>query len=76
MEDTKKATYNYLDKYLIEIRAEGRYSFTTEELKNQFSLSPNALNQILYRYINPIMWDCYPQRHCTAPLTNNRQDIR
>ena len=49
MEDSKKATYNYLNKYLIEIRAEGRYAFTTEELKNQFNLSSNALNQILYR---------------------------
>ena len=45
----KKITYNYLDKYLIEVRTQGRYSFTTEELKNQFNLSPNALNQILYR---------------------------
>ena len=45
----EKTTYNYLDKYLIEVRSQGRYSFTTEELKNQFNLSPNALNQILYR---------------------------
>jgi len=45
----RETTYNYLDKYLIEVRAQGRYSFTTEELKKQFNLSPNALNQILYR---------------------------
>jgi len=44
-----QAIYNYLDKYLIEVRAQGRYAFTTEELKNKFDLSPNALNQILYR---------------------------
>jgi len=49
MKDSVQTSYNYLDKYLIEVRAQGRYSFTTEELKNQFDLSPNALNQILYR---------------------------
>jgi predicted transcriptional regulator of viral defense system len=42
-------TYNYLNKYLIEVRAQGRYAFTVDELKNKFNLSPNALNQILYR---------------------------
>jgi predicted transcriptional regulator of viral defense system len=42
-------TYNYLDKYLIEVRAQGRYAFTVDELKNKFNLSPNALNQVLYR---------------------------
>ena len=49
MEDIKKSTYNYLDKYLIEVRAQGRYAFTAEELKSQFNLSFNALNQLLYR---------------------------
>ena len=49
MKNTNKITYNYLYKYLIEVRAQGRYSFTIEELKSQFNLSPNALNQILYR---------------------------
>jgi predicted transcriptional regulator of viral defense system len=44
-----QTTYNYLDKYLIEVRAQGRYAFTAEELKNKFNLSPNALNQMLYR---------------------------
>lgn len=44
-----QTTYNYLDKYLIGVRAQGRYAFTAEELKNKFDLSPNALNQILYR---------------------------
>jgi len=41
--------FSHVTKYLIEIRAQGRYSFTTEELKNQFILSPNALKKILYR---------------------------
>lgn len=48
MDDTK-ATYRYLDSYLIEIRAQGRYAFTMDELKNKFDLSPGALNQVLYR---------------------------
>ena len=43
-----QTTYNY-DKYLIEVRAQGRYAFTTDELKKNFDLSSNALNQILYR---------------------------
>jgi predicted transcriptional regulator of viral defense system len=45
----RQATYNYLDKYLVEIRAQGRYAFTAGELKNKFGLSSNALNQLLYR---------------------------
>jgi len=49
MKEITQTTYNYLDKYLIEVRSQGRYSFTTEEIKNRFNLSPNALNQILYR---------------------------
>ena len=49
MEIINQNTYNYLDKYLIEVRAQGRYAFTAEELKNKFNLSLNALNQLLYR---------------------------
>jgi predicted transcriptional regulator of viral defense system len=49
MKNTEQLSYNYLDKYLIEVRAQGHYAFTTEELKKQFNLSPNALNQLLYR---------------------------
>lgn len=49
MKNIGQTTYNYLNKYLIEVRAQGRYAFTTEELRNKFKLSPNALNQILYR---------------------------
>jgi predicted transcriptional regulator of viral defense system len=41
--------YNYLSKYLTQIRAQGRYAFTLEELKVTFNLSYNVLNQTLYR---------------------------
>jgi predicted transcriptional regulator of viral defense system len=41
--------YNYLDKYLTKIRAQGRYAFTLEELKLEFKLTYNTLNQTLYR---------------------------
>ncbi len=44
-----KATYHYLDSCLTEIRAQGRYAFTIDELKSRFGLSSNALNQMLYR---------------------------
>jgi predicted transcriptional regulator of viral defense system len=44
-----KATYQYLDSYLTEVRAQGRYAFTIDELRNHFGWSPNALNQTLYR---------------------------
>jgi hypothetical protein len=30
--------YNYLDKYLTQIRAQGRYAFTLDELKPEFDL--------------------------------------
>jgi predicted transcriptional regulator of viral defense system len=49
MKAAKQTTYNYLEKYLVEVRAQGRYAFTAEELKNEFHLLPNALNQVLYR---------------------------
>ncbi len=38
-----------LDRFLVEIRSQGRYSFTTDELNRRFGLSANALNQSLYR---------------------------
>jgi predicted transcriptional regulator of viral defense system len=47
--NSAKATYQYLDSFLTEIRAQGRYAFTTDELKDRFGWSPNALNQTLYR---------------------------
>jgi hypothetical protein len=49
MQVCAQSVYNYLDKYLIEVRSQGRYAFTIGELKNKFKLTPNALNQILHR---------------------------
>lgn len=46
---TKIATYNYIDDYLAEIQAKGRYSLTLGELKNQFSVSEKAILQNIYR---------------------------
>ena len=40
---------NYLDRYLTEVRAQGRYAFTLLELKKEFGLSYPALKQNLYR---------------------------
>lgn len=41
--------YNYLEDYLAEVRLQGRYSFTWEEIKFKFDLSDKALNQNLFR---------------------------
>ena len=41
--------YNYLDKYLNQIRAQGRYTFTLEELKAEFNLPYPTIKQALYR---------------------------
>jgi len=49
MENTSQATYNYLDKYLIEVRSQGRYAFTLTEIENEFNLPYHSLRQILYR---------------------------
>jgi predicted transcriptional regulator of viral defense system len=45
----RQLPHNYLDKYLTEVRAQGRYAFTLEELKNEFAVSYPALKQNLYR---------------------------
>lgn len=42
-------TYNYLEKYLFEVRSKGRYSVTLSELKESFNISEKALHQNLYR---------------------------
>jgi predicted transcriptional regulator of viral defense system len=42
-------TYNYLDKYLTEVRAQGRYSLTLEELQKHFELPYSTIKQSLYR---------------------------
>jgi predicted transcriptional regulator of viral defense system len=49
MDRIRQFPNNYLDKYLTEVRAQGRYAFTLEELKNRFALSYPALKQNLYR---------------------------
>jgi len=41
--------YNQFDKYLTDVRAEGRYSFTLEELKDEFQLDYSTIRQRLYR---------------------------
>jgi predicted transcriptional regulator of viral defense system len=48
MDGIRKLSHNYLDKYLTEVRAQGGYAFTLEELKNEFALSYPALKQSLY----------------------------
>ena len=49
MKDIERVTYNYLDKYLTEVRSQGRYAFTVEELKSQLNRSNTALRQNLFR---------------------------
>jgi len=49
MDSNSQLPYNYLDKYLTEIRAQGRYAFTVEELKNELNVSLPALRQNLFR---------------------------
>ena len=49
MDKIRQLPYNYLDKYLTEVRAQGHYAFMLEELKNEFALSYPALKQSLYR---------------------------
>ena len=40
--------YEYIETYLEAIRAKGRYSFSLEELLNEFEISYNTLTQRLY----------------------------
>lgn len=42
-------TYNYLEEYLDNVRAKGRYAFTLEELKNKLQVTDKAILQSLYR---------------------------
>jgi predicted transcriptional regulator of viral defense system len=49
MDRIRQLPHNYLDEYLTEVRAQGRYIITLEELKNEFTLSYPALKQNLYR---------------------------
>lgn len=46
----ENGSYNYLEDYLDQVRSQGRYAFTWDEVKEQFpTLSDKALNQNLYR---------------------------
>ena len=49
MDSNSQFPYHYLDRYLTEIRSQGRYMFTVEELKNQLDRSYPALRQNLFR---------------------------
>lgn len=49
MGNNKQSTYNYLEKYLTEVRSQGRYTFTVDELKRHFDRSYPALRQNLLR---------------------------
>ena len=49
MDNTIDLGRNYLDKYLSSIRSKGHYTFTLDELKEQFDLSNIAINQSLIR---------------------------
>jgi predicted transcriptional regulator of viral defense system len=42
-------TYNQIDNYLKEVRAQGRYAFTLGELQENFELQYPAIKQKLYR---------------------------
>jgi predicted transcriptional regulator of viral defense system len=41
--------YNYIEEYLNEIQAKGRYTVTLTELKNHFDSSEKAIKQSIYR---------------------------
>ena len=49
MENYSQTTYNQLDVYLKEVRAQGRYGFTLDELQEKFKLPYPAIKQKLYR---------------------------
>ena len=41
--------YNYVDKFIIELQSEGRYSFSLEELRQRFRFSKEAIKLALKR---------------------------
>lgn len=49
MKKTRQISHNYLERYLNNIRSEGRYAFTLEELQKEFDIPYRALKQSLYR---------------------------
>ncbi|MEQ6120350.1 type IV toxin-antitoxin system AbiEi family antitoxin [Reichenbachiella sp. MALMAid0571] len=46
---TKELTYNYLEDFVNEIRAKGRYIFSLSEVKSEFQLSEQAIKKSLSR---------------------------
>ncbi|GHT02923.1 hypothetical protein AGMMS49525_07160 [Bacteroidia bacterium] len=49
MENRNKLGYIHLNNYLKEVRTQGRYSFTFDELKNTLGASVAAIRQSLFR---------------------------
>ena len=49
MGEIEKIKYNQLDSYLKEVRSQGRYAFTLDELKNEFQIQYPAIKQRLHR---------------------------
>ena len=47
--DEIRKKHNYIEDYLSNIRSKGKYSFSWMALKQEFSLSDNALNQRLFQ---------------------------
>lgn len=47
-----RSDYNYLATYTDELRSQGRYSFTIEDLHSKFNLSENAIKKSLQRLKN------------------------
>ena len=45
----EKTSYNQLDNYLREVRSQGRYGFTLDELKNVFQMQYPAIKQRVHR---------------------------
>lgn len=45
----QESTYNYIEAYLREIEAKGRYAVTLNELRNNFNVSEKAILQNTYR---------------------------
>jgi predicted transcriptional regulator of viral defense system len=42
-------TYNYLSEYLAKVRAQGRYYFTVDEVKEHFSMPYTTVRQSIFR---------------------------
>lgn len=45
-----KREYKNLSEYIDHVRAQGRYAFSREEIKDEFHISQKALDQMLFRY--------------------------